>query len=80
MIERGTYQHFKGKMYHVLTLAEHTETGEKMVVYQAMYDYGKVYVRPYHMFASKVDKEKYPEITQKYRFERVCDEEDYQGD
>lgn len=69
----GIYKHFKGNKYKVLNIAEHTETGDKMVVYQALYGENKIYVRPYNMFISKVDIEKYPNAKQKYRFElSVC--------
>lgn len=68
---KGLYEHFKGNIYEVLGTAIHSETKEKMVVYQAMYGTHEIYVRPYDMFFSEVDHEKYPNVEQKMRFERI---------
>ena len=63
------YTHFKGNVYKVLYIALHTETNEDMVIYQDVKDVSKIYARPYDMFISEVDHDKYPEVKQRYRFE-----------
>ncbi len=63
------YKHFKGNLYLVEDIAYHSETNEKYVIYRDVKDKKELYIRPYDMFLSKVDKNKYPDVDQEYRFE-----------
>ena len=70
------YKHFKNKHYIVIDIVNDCESNNdaeyrKVVIYRALYGEYLTWARPYDMFASEVDHEKYPEVTQKYRFEEV---------
>ena len=66
-------RHFKGNKYEILCVAKDSETLEEMIVYRALYGEKGVWVRPKAMFFSLVDREKYPDVQQTYRFEKVAE-------
>lgn len=69
LVVGGIYKHFKGGEYLVECVATHTETDEQLVVYVNIHHAEKVFARPYKDFMSEVDRKKYPEASQKFRFE-----------
>lgn len=66
---KRVYRHFKGDYYLVEDVANDSETGEEYVIYRKLYGDGSLWLRPKGMFLSEVDREKYPDCTQRYRFE-----------
>jgi len=66
---KGIYKHFKGDYYIVEDIALDSETDNQMVIYRALYGTGQLYIRNLEMFTSEVDRNKYPDVKQKYRFE-----------
>lgn len=75
IIKSQIVRHFKGNIYLILDVAEHTETGERLVVYKALYGEGKVWVRPIDMFLDKVPEGKENPTGQIWRFEEYQPED-----
>lgn len=67
------YRHFKGGEYEIIAVARHTESMEELVVYSPLESRDKVFARPLPMFMSEVDRNKYPEVKQEFRFEKIAD-------
>lgn len=71
IVINGIYKHFKGHIYKVLYVAKDSETLDDVVVYQDTTDLNKIWVRKKDMFLSKVDRNKYPNVEQEYRFQLI---------
>ena len=76
IVKGGLYRHFKGMYYYVMDIATHSETGEQFVVYQQLYGERRTFIRPLDMFASDVDREKYPDVEQQERFKYMTGREE----
>ena len=72
LILKRIYRHFKGDHYLVEDVAKHSETGEEYVVYRKLYGDGSLWLRPKSMFLEEVDREKYPDCPQQYRFQLLA--------
>ena len=66
---KRVYRHFKGDYYLTEDLARHSETGEEYVVYRKLYGDGSLWIRPKELFLGRVDRDKYPDVQQEYRFQ-----------
>ena len=66
---KRVYRHFKGDYYLTEDIARHSETGEEYVVYRKLYGDGSLWIRPKEMFLGRVDRDKYPDVQQEYRFQ-----------
>lgn len=75
-VEGQIYKHFKGSLYRIVTIAVHTETSEKLVVYQSIEKPERVFARPLDMFMSEVDRLRYPLVKAKYRFTLLVEAEE----
>ena len=71
LIVNRVYRHFKNDFYLVVGVAQDSESNKQFVIYRCLYGDGQLYVREKEMFLSKVDKNKYPNVKQEYRFELV---------
>ncbi len=66
---KRVYRHFKGDYYLLEDIAKDSETEEVFAVYRKLYGDGSLWIRPLKMFLGEVDKNKYPDVQQKYRFQ-----------
>ena len=73
------YRHFKGGIYIVTDIAVHSESAELMVIYKSFNNPLLVWARPFKMFVSPVDKQKYPDVKQEMRFEEVGNDDATEG-
>lgn len=69
LVKKAIYKHFKGDYYFVEDIATHCDDDSQYVIYRALYGDNSLFIRPLESFLSKVDKEKYPNCKQTYRFE-----------
>lgn len=69
---KGIYKHFKGDYYLVEDIAKSSDDGiTPFVVYRKLYGDGSLYIRELKDFLEEVNKEKYPDVKDKYKFELI---------